>query len=649
MPSRIEDYALIGDCHTAALVGRDGSIDWLCFPRFGSGACFSALLGTADHGRWLLAPAVPAKAVRRHYREGTLVLETEFETESGRASIIDCMPPCDASIDLLRVVEGVRSQVPMRLELVIRFDYGSIVPWVQRHEQGITAIAGPDIVLFRSGVPLRGEDSRTLAEFPVSEREQVKFALTWYPSNERAPRETDIDATVADAERLWRSWSERCTYDGPWGEAVLRSLITIKAMTYAPTGGIDAAPTTSLPERIGGIRNWDYRLRWLRDATFALYALMNAGYLDEARAWREWLLRAVAGRPEQMQIMYGLAGEHRLTEMELPWLPGYEGSKPVRTGNAASAQFHLDVYGEVMDVLHQGRCEGLDRSEASWHVQSALLDFLESHWKEPDEGIWEGRGGRRHFTHSKVMAWVAFDRAVKRAEQFGRQGPVDRWRDLRDAIHREVCERGFHPRSAPSRGLRVEAPGRKPAPCPLGRFPAGDRPARPGHDRRDRARLESRWLHPALSTGIRGGRPASRRRCLPQSSRRPWNVRPCPCPGSATSGFTSHSHNSIRPAGRLFIVRAAGIRVTPSSAATTTHAAFLNVCSPCAMTSAYSPRSTTPSIGACWETSLRHSRISASSTRPSTSNAIARDPQHNAAVKPDPHTQSDSVGRVPCP
>jgi GH15 family glucan-1,4-alpha-glucosidase len=445
MPSRIEDYALIGDCHTAALVGRDGSIDWLCLPRFDSGACFAALLGTSDHGRWLLAPAVPIKAVRRQYREGTLVLETEFETDSGCARVVDCMPPRDETIDLLRIVEGVRGQVPMRLELVIRFDYGSIVPWVRRHPRGITAIAGPDMILFRSDVELRGEDFRTLSEFTVSERQRVKFGLNWYPSNEDAPQELDIEEGVVDAERQWREWSEGCKYKGPWREAVLRSLITIKAMTYAPTGGIVAAPTTSLPEKFGGVRNWDYRLCWLRDATFALYALMNAGYLDEARAWREWLLRAVAGRPDQTQIMYGLAGERRLTEVELPWLPGYEGSRPVRIGNAATTQFQLDVYGEIMDVLHQARRSGLDRSEESLRVQTALLEFLESHWDEPDEGIWEVRGGRRHFTHSKVMAWVAFDRAVQRVEEFGLTGPVDRWRAIRDAIHREVCEKGFHP------------------------------------------------------------------------------------------------------------------------------------------------------------------------------------------------------------
>jgi GH15 family glucan-1,4-alpha-glucosidase len=449
----LEDYALIGDCQTAALVGRDGSIDWLCLPRFDSGAVFAELLGTEENGHWKIAPVGEIRATRRRYRPGTLVLETEFDVDGGTVRITDCMPPRDPLPDVLRLVECRRGTVRMRMDLVIRFDYGSIVPWVQRSDHGITAIAGPDMVRLRSDVPVHGEDFHTLAEFELSEGQSARFDLSWHPSHEREPRQVDHDDAVHDTERWWREWSDRCSFgegscdaalDQPhWSEAVKRSLITLKALTYAPTGGIVAAPTTSLPEHLGGVRNWDYRYCWLRDATFTLYAMMNAGYLDEARAWREWLLRAVAGSPSQLQIMYGLAGERRLTELELPWLSGYEDSRPVRVGNGAFDQFQLDVPGEVMDALHQCRRVGLEPIGASWDFQKALMDFLESAWEQPDEGIWEVRGPRRHFTHSKVMAWVAFDRAVKGVEQFDRDGEVDRWRELRGRIRRQIHERAF--------------------------------------------------------------------------------------------------------------------------------------------------------------------------------------------------------------
>jgi GH15 family glucan-1,4-alpha-glucosidase len=443
--SRIEDYALIGDCQTAALVGRDGSIDWLCFPRFDSGACFAALLGGPEHGCWELAPAVPPRAVRRRYRGDTLVLETEYEVEGGAVTVVDCMPPRSGVPDVVRLVVGTRGRVPMRMRLVIRFDYGSIVPWVRRTERGIRAIAGPDTLLLTTDVGVRGEDLTTVADFTVAEGERVSFDLTWYPSHERAPAGRDAEKAVRETVEWWERWAARCTYAGPWREAVVRSLVTLKAMTYAPTGGIVAAPTTSLPEQVGGVRNWDYRFCWVRDATFTLYSLMMGGYTDEARDWREWLLRAVAGKPEQIQIMYGLAGERRLTELEVPWLPGYEGSRPVRIGNAAHRQLQLDIFGELMDALHVARQEGLAPDGNAWRVQRELATYLETVWTEPDEGIWEMRGPRRHFTHSKVMAWVALDRLVQDAERFELPGPVDRWRALRDAIHAEVCEKGFDP------------------------------------------------------------------------------------------------------------------------------------------------------------------------------------------------------------
>ncbi|HKY09607.1 MAG TPA: glycoside hydrolase family 15 protein, partial [Candidatus Binatia bacterium] len=443
MPSLIEDYALIGDCHTAALIGRDGSMDWLCFPRFDSGACFAALLGDEQHGRWLLAPGGEVRNIRRRYRDGTLVLETEFDTADGTVVVIDCMPPRSAEPDVVRVVVGTRGRVSMRMQLLIRFDYGSIVPWVRRTEFGIRAVAGPDTVLLQTAVPLRNENFRTEAEFTVSEGQRVPFVLTWHPSHDPQPAMIDAEDTIAGTEQWWREWSARCTYRGPWREAVMRSLITLKALTYAPTGGIVAAPTTSLPEKLGGVRNWDYRYCWVRDATFTLYALMLGGYIEEACAWREWLLRAVAGNPSELNIMYGLAGERRLTELELGWLPGYAGSAPVRTGNAACHQFQLDVYGELMDAMHLARRSGLPPDENAWRVERALAEFLESDWNEPDNGIWEMRGPQRHFTHSKVMAWVAVDRMVKAVERFGLEGPVERWRSLRATIHDEVCRRGY--------------------------------------------------------------------------------------------------------------------------------------------------------------------------------------------------------------
>ncbi|MBA3887776.1 MAG: glycoside hydrolase family 15 protein [Acidobacteria bacterium] len=441
---RIEDYALIGDCQTAALVGRDGSIDWLCLPRFDSGACMAALLGTPEHGRWLIAPAGKVRRIERRYRPATLVLETDFETDEGAVRVIDFMPIRGAAADVVRIVAGLRGRVTMRMELIMRFDYGSVVPWVRHDGAGITAIAGPDLLRLRTPAQLSGREFTTVAEFTVSEGERVPFDLTWHPSHEPTPEALNPDRALEETEQWWQEWCGRSTYDGEWSEPVQRSLITLKALTYAPTGGIVAAPTTSLPEHLGGVRNWDYRYCWLRDATFTLYAFLNAGYIEEARQWREWLLRAAAGKPSQVHIMYGLAGERRLPEQELPWLPGYENSAPVRTGNGAYDQFQIDVFGEVLDTLHQCWVAGIDAGEAGWNLERALLRHLESVWNDPDEGIWEVRGPKRHFTHSKMMAWVAFDRGVKGIEQFGLQGPLDRWRALRAEIHEEVCRKGFN-------------------------------------------------------------------------------------------------------------------------------------------------------------------------------------------------------------
>jgi GH15 family glucan-1,4-alpha-glucosidase len=445
MPARIEDYALLGDCQTAALVSRDGSVDWLCFPRFDSAACFAALLGTPEHGRWLLTPAIPPRSIRRRYRDDTLVLETDYETETGAVTVIDCMPERSQELDLVRIVVGRDGQVPMRMELVIRCDYGSIVPWVTRTDRGIRAVAGPDMLLLDTAVPLRGTDHRTVAEFTVTAGQRAPFVLMWHQSHQPTPEPIDPEATVRQTETWWREWSARGNYQGPYRDAVLRSLITLKALTYAPTGGIVAAATTSLPEQLGGVRNWDYRFCWMRDATLTLYALLRSGHVEEAQAWREWMLRAVAGSPDQINIMYGLRGERRLTELVLDWLPGYEGARPVRIGNAAHQQFQLDVFGEIMAALFLARKAGLPPSDNAWNVQRALLDFLETGWQKPDEGIWEVRGPRRHFTHSKVMAWLAVDRMIQTVETFGGEGPVERWQALRTAIHEDVCRRGFDP------------------------------------------------------------------------------------------------------------------------------------------------------------------------------------------------------------
>jgi GH15 family glucan-1,4-alpha-glucosidase len=442
----IENYALIGDCHTAALVGNDGSMDWLCLPRFDSAACFAALLGGPEHGRWLLAPAAKATQVRRGYRGDTLILETEFDTEEGSVRVIDFMPLSDKRWDVVRIVEGLSGRVNMRMELSVRFDYGSIVPWVHRSQGILLLTAGPDTLELTASVAIEGENMHSVAEFCVSAGERESFVLNYRPSHLDVSEAIDAERELSETEDQWKEWYGRCTYRGPWRAAVARSLLTLKALTYKPTGGVIAAPTTSLPEWPGGARNWDYRYCWLRDATFTLNALLLTGYEEEAAAWREWLLRAVAGSPDDLQILYGVTGVRRLDEYELAWLPGYEKSAPVRIGNAAARQFQLDVYGEVMDTLHLARIAGLPPEPEAWQVQVALLKFLEAHWQQADEGLWEVRGPRRHFTHSKVMAWVAFDRAIKDAEQDGLEGPIERWRQVRDAIHAQVCEKGFDAR-----------------------------------------------------------------------------------------------------------------------------------------------------------------------------------------------------------
>jgi GH15 family glucan-1,4-alpha-glucosidase len=440
---RIEDYAIIGDTQTAALVGRDGSIDWLCFPRFDSGACFSALLGKPENGRWLLAPRAGIKSVRRRYRDDSLVLEHEFTTEDGVVRVVDCMPIRGKAPDIVRVVEGVRGRVRMRTELVVRYDYGSVVPWVRRVDDRLQAVAGADALVLATPIRLHGEGLTSVAEFDVSEGERVPFTLTWFPSYEPAPESPDPFDAVDDTERWWREWAGKCRYEGEYREAVVRSLITLKALTYAPSGGIVAAATASLPEDLGGSRNWDYRYCWLRDATFTLDTMLRAGYREEAQAWRDWLLRAIAGDPAKLQIMYGITGERRLDERTLDWLDGYEGSKPVRVGNGAAGQLQLDVFGETIDMLHLARRHRIRGDDTAWSVERALLEFLESHWSDPDEGLWEIRGDRQQFVHSKVMTWVAFDRAVKGVDHFGLQGPRDRWQKIRDEIHADVLKRGF--------------------------------------------------------------------------------------------------------------------------------------------------------------------------------------------------------------
>ncbi|HEY1559216.1 MAG TPA: glycoside hydrolase family 15 protein [Kofleriaceae bacterium] len=442
---RLEDYAVVGDTHTLAVISKDGSVDWLCFPRFDSGACFAALLGTPEHGRWRISPRGKVRATRRSYRDSTLVLETELETEDGVVRLIDFMPIRKSAPDLVRIVEGVRGHVEMEMELVIRYDYGSVVPWVRRESGRLHAVAGPDALVLATPIEVTGEGLTSVARFQVKRGDRVPFTLTWHPSETVMPRSRDPERSLHETEAWWHEWAAKCRTEGEFREPMVRSLLVLKALTYAPTGGIVAAGTTSLPERIGGERNWDYRYCWLRDATFTLQAFLNAGYDDEARAWRDWLLRAVAGEPAKLQILYGVGGERRIDERELPWLPGYEGSKPVRVGNSAVGQRQLDVYGELMDVLHHARCAGLPGEGDAWSVQRACLDWLERHWREPDEGMWEVRTERRCFTFSKVMVWAAFDRAIATVKHFGGDGPVDRWRALRDEIHADVCRCGFDP------------------------------------------------------------------------------------------------------------------------------------------------------------------------------------------------------------
>jgi len=438
---------MIGDCESAALVSRGGSIDWLCWPRFDSGACFAALLGTPDNGRWLIAPADPGARAARRYRGDTMVLETDFETAGGAVRVTDFMPVRGGHSDLVRIVTGLRGRVSMKTEIVLRFGYGAIVPWVSRLDDGrLRAIAGPDMVVIRSDVELHGIGLTTTGEFGVAAGERLSFVMTWGPSHLPAPSSVDPVASLATTESYWTDWAHRCTYRGEWRAPVIRSLLTLKSLTHHSTGGIVAAPTTSLPEQVGGVRNWDYRYCWLRDATLTLLALMNAGYYHEAAAWRDWLVRAAAGSPDQAQIMYGLSGERFLREWELPWLPGYENSKPVHIGNAAHEQLQLDVYGEVMDALHQARVGGIAASREAWRLERALVAQLEKIWREPDQGIWETRGRPQHFTHSKVMAWVAVDRAVQSAEQFDLPGPLDAWRALRARIHADVCANAYDER-----------------------------------------------------------------------------------------------------------------------------------------------------------------------------------------------------------
>ena len=452
MASRIEDYALIGDLGSAALVGRDGSIDWLCWPRFDSDACFASLLGTPEHGRWQIAPKDGAAKITRRYRPNTLILETRFETTDGAATLIDFMPPREGDSHLLRLVNshllrlvvGERGRVAFHSELVLRFGYGAIVPWVTRmDETTMRAIAGPDMAVLHSPIRMHGENLKTVGDFTLAAGEKASFSLSYALSHLDVPGPCDVEALLNATEKFWTGWTSKNQISCPWDEAVVRSLITLKALTYAPTGGMVAAPTTSLPEFIGGPRNWDYRFCWLRDATLTLLSLMNSGYYEEAQMWRDWLLRAAAGSPKQIQIMYGIRGERRLTEWEVTWLPGYEKSQPVRIGNAAHKQLQLDIFGEVMDALHQARQGGLGANEAGWDVQRELLKHLEKIWQDRDEGLWEMRGGRQHFTHSKAMAWLAFDRAIKSAEMYNLPGPVDHWRQIRDRIHNDVCTHGF--------------------------------------------------------------------------------------------------------------------------------------------------------------------------------------------------------------
>lgn len=441
---KIEDYGFIGNMRTSALIGRNGSMDWLCVPRFDSNACMAALLGDENNGCWRIAPKGDEIIGRQRYWPDTLILETEFETPQGVVKLIDFMPPHAKYREVVRIVEGVRGTVEMQMRLVLRFDYGRTVPWVWRDAEGLNAVAGPDALILRTKIPTRGENLSTIAEFTVSPGERASFVMTWHQSHEEPPDPIDARRALEQTDLYWREWCARCNYHGEWRDAVMRSLLTLKALTFAPTGGIMAAATTSLPEQIGGVRNWDYRFCWIRDATFTLFSLMEAGYTEEAKAWSEWLLRAVAGDPSQLQIMYGAAGERGLPELELKHLSGYENSRPVRIGNAASEQFQLDVYGELMDAMHLARHVGLRTGADSWRLQRHVLEFVEQHWMEPDEGIWEIRGPRRHFTHSKVMAWVAVDRAVKAVEEFNLEGDLEGWKKLRQTIFDDVCTHGYN-------------------------------------------------------------------------------------------------------------------------------------------------------------------------------------------------------------
>ncbi|HEY9437855.1 MAG TPA: glycoside hydrolase family 15 protein [Streptomyces sp.] len=448
MAGRIEDYALIGDMQTAALVCRDGTADWLCLPRFDSHAVFAGLMGTEEHGFWRLGPAraegeEPLSADRRRYRGDSLILESEWDTPRGTVRVTDFMPPRDGAPQLIRIVEGVSGRVPVRSELRMRFSYGRVTPWVHKVDSRTVAVAGPDSVWLDTDADTYGQNLTTYSDFTVAPGDRMAFTISWQPSHHEPPALPDPEGSLEATELFWREWVEQCTYHGPYREAVIRSLITLKALTYAPTGGIVAAPTTSLPEAIGGVRNWDYRYTWLRDAAITLSSLLRTGYREEARAWREWLLRAVAGDPENLQIMYGIAGERELGEAELDWLPGYENSRPVRVGNGAAGQLQLDVYGEVTEALHLAHMTGLTRNDYAMGLQLKLIEYLEKHWDEPDEGIWEVRGPRRHFVHSKVMAWVAVDRTIKLIRSGDIEGPLDRWLQLREDIHRTVCDRGF--------------------------------------------------------------------------------------------------------------------------------------------------------------------------------------------------------------
>jgi GH15 family glucan-1,4-alpha-glucosidase len=445
-PAQIEDYGFLSDTQSGALVSRDGCVDWLCLPRFDSPACFASLVGESKNGHWKFFFGEETVEVRRQYRGDALILETEMKTGSGTVRLIDFMPPRGTNPDLIRIVEGLDGEVKMQMELIIRFEYGLVIPWVRKAHDGLEAIAGPDALILRTPVETCGKDLTTVAEFTVRKGARLPFVLTWFASHEEPPKPVNADHALRDTEKFWGDWAQRFDFKGPWRKEILRSLIVLKGLTYAPTGGLVAALTTSLPERIGGVRNWDYRYCWLRDATFTLITLLHVGYRDEAAAWREWLLRAIAGSAAQMQIMYGVKGERWLDEREIQWLSGYENSKPVRVGNAASNQFQLDVFGEVLYAMHESHLAGLETDESDWRLQVELMRFLESNWDKPDEGIWEVRGGRKQFTHSKMMAWVAFDRAVKLAQvcNCDAENHIERWSKIRDQIHREVCERGYN-------------------------------------------------------------------------------------------------------------------------------------------------------------------------------------------------------------